>query len=56
MKIILLLVALLWSHSSFADPKITICKGQFALCAASACEPTGGTITNQSGESFPEVK
>ena len=56
MKIILLLVALLWGHSSFADKGITICSGQFALCAASACEPTGGTITNQSGESFPEVK
>ena len=56
MKIILLLVALLWSHSSFADKGITICNGQFALCAASACEPTGGTITNQNGDSFPEVK
>ena len=56
MKIILLLVALLWSHSSFADKGITICHGQFALCAASACEPTGGTITNQNGESFPEAK
>ena len=56
MKILLILVALLWSHSSFADKNITVCYGQFALCAASACESTGGTITNQSGESFPEVK
>ena len=56
MKILFLLVALLWSHSSFADKGITICTGQFALCAASACVPTGGTITNQNGESFPEVK
>jgi len=39
-----------------AETKITICTGKFALCAASACEPTGGRITNQSGETFPEVK
>ena len=50
------LLALLWSASAFADKGITICHGQFALCAASACKPTGGRITNQSGESFPEVK
>src|SRR6056300_66866 len=50
------LLALLWSASAFADKGITICHGQFALCAASACKPTGGTITNQNGESFPEVK
>jgi hypothetical protein len=34
---------------------LTICNGQFALCAASACKPTGGTITNSAGVEFPEV-
>jgi hypothetical protein len=56
MKIIVTLLALLWSASAFSDNGITICHGQFALCAASACKPTGGTITNQAGESFPEVE
>ena len=59
-KIIIGVLAILFIGIFFykakADPKIAICTGQFALCAASACEPTGGTITNQSGESFPEVK
>jgi len=54
--VLVTLLALLWSASAFADKGITICHGQFALCAASACKPTGGRITNQSGESFPEVK
>jgi len=48
-----------WSAVAFAQetapPGLTICNGQFALCAASACEPTGGTITNSSGQEFPEV-
>jgi hypothetical protein len=56
MKALLILLALLWSTSAFANKGITICHGPFALCAASACEPTGGRITNQNGDSFPEVK
>ncbi len=35
---------------------LTICNGQFALCAASACVPTGGTITNSQGVEYPEVE
>ena len=50
-----ILIAVFFQQAS-ANPKITICKGQFALCAASACKPTGGTITNQNGDTFPEVK
>ena len=50
-----ILIAVFFQQAN-ANPKITICKGQFALCAASACEPTGGRITNQNGDTFPEVK
>ena len=46
-----------WSATAFAQAPegLTICNGQFALCAASACKPTGGTITNSSGVEYPEV-
>ena len=56
MKTLLTLAFMFLSTAAFAESKITICSGQFALCAASACKPTGGTITNQIGETFPEVQ
>ena len=30
-------------------PQLTICKGEYALCAASTCETTGKTITTNNG-------
>ena len=54
MKILLTLAFMLLSSAASAGA-LTICDGQFALCAASACVPTGGTITNSAGKSFPEV-
>jgi hypothetical protein len=42
-------------------PGLTICQGEFALCAASTCKPvmnedgTQRMITNSSGDSYPEV-
>ena len=54
MKILLTLAFMLLSSAASAGA-LTICDGQFALCAASACIPTGGTITNSAGKSFPEV-
>ena len=36
-------------------PQLTICKGEYALCAASTCEPTGKTITTNNGNVYPEV-
>ena len=57
MKNLLTGIIVLLSTSAFAasDSGLTICNGEFALCASSACVPTGGTITNSAGESFPEV-
>jgi hypothetical protein len=52
MKKILLALMLL---SGAAQADITTCNGQYALCAASTCKPTGKMITATSGESYPEV-
>lgn len=35
--------------------ELTVCKGDFALCAASTCKPTGKTITGNNGTAYPEV-
>lgn len=53
MKYLLALVLLLGFTQ--ANAAATICHGDFALCAASTCTATGGTITNNAGETFPEV-
>jgi hypothetical protein len=37
-------------------PEITTCKGDYALCAASTCKPTGRTITGNTGVAYPEVE
>jgi hypothetical protein len=34
---------------------LTICPQDFALCAASTCVETGGTITQNDGQTFPAV-
>lgn len=52
-KLILVLVLLLLSGTVLAE--ITTCTGEYALCAASTCKPTGKTITANSGISYPEV-
>jgi len=41
--------------ASAAPPGLTICEGEFALCAASTCKPTGKTITGNNGVAYPEV-
>tara|TARA_R110000744_G_scaffold49636_3_gene107801 strand:+ start:313 stop:894 length:582 start_codon:yes stop_codon:yes gene_type:complete len=38
-----------------ARADITTCKGKYALCAASTCQPTGKTITTTNGSTYPEV-
>lgn len=35
---------------------ITTCNGEYALCAASTCKPTGKTITDNNGVPYPEVE
>ena len=52
-KLIVALVLLLLSGTVLAE--ITTCTGEYALCAASTCKPTGKTITANSGISYPEV-
>ena len=38
-----------------ATPELTVCNGEYALCAASTCTPTGKTITGNNGVAYPEV-
>ena len=43
-----ILAFLMMSNPVFAQPSkdgITTCNGEYALCAASTCKPTGKTIT-----------
>ena len=55
MKTLLVLLAL-FTSAAYADPSgLTICNGEFALCAASTCVPTGKTITGNNGVAYPEV-
>ena len=35
---------------------LTTCDGQYALCAASTCKPTGKMITGNNGTPYPEVE
>jgi hypothetical protein len=52
MRYLIVLLALMVSPA-YAD--LTICKGEYALCAASTCQPTGRNIRASSGEIYPEV-
>jgi len=36
-------------------PQLTICSGNYALCAASTCEPTGKTMVTNDGKTYPEM-
>jgi hypothetical protein len=53
-KKIALTIVMLASTASFAQG-LTICNGEFAMCAASTCKPTGKTITGNNGVAYPEV-
>jgi hypothetical protein len=51
-----LLLILAFVVSSFASAGgLDICDGEYALCAASTCKPTGNTITGNNGVPYPEV-
>ena len=61
MKQLIAVVAMLASITVMAQTKsttaeITTCKGDYALCAASTCKPTGRTITGNNGVAYPEVE
>ena len=58
-KLLIILASLLLSSPVYAQPSkdgITTCKGEYALCAASTCKPTGKTITGNNGVPYPEVE
>jgi hypothetical protein len=55
MKKILLVLALTIFGTAQAG-EITTCDGEYALCAASTCKPTGKTITGNNGTAYPEVE
>jgi hypothetical protein len=58
--LLIILASLLLSSPVFAQSSkiegITTCKGEYALCAASTCKPTGKTITGNNGVAYPEVE
>ena len=49
------LAVLLFSNAVWGG-ELTVCKGNYALCAASTCTPTGKTITGNNGVAYPEVE
>jgi hypothetical protein len=54
-KLLIVLASLLLSTLVFAQPStdgITTCTGEYALCAASTCKPTGKTITGSQVPTF----
>ena len=51
-----LLLLILFSGNALASgANLMICNGEYALCAASTCKPTGKTITGNNGVAYPEV-
>lgn len=54
MKRLLIVLALLISGTATAGG-LDICDGEYALCAASTCRPSGKTITGNNGVPYPEV-
>lgn len=66
-QLVVFLTSLVLASAAFAQskpkapPGLTICQGEFALCAASTCKPvmnadgTQRMITNSAGNSYPEV-
>jgi hypothetical protein len=55
MKKLLISLALFMFGNVYAG-EITVCDGQYALCAASTCKPTNKTITGNNDIAYPEVK
>ena len=59
-KLLVILAFMMLSSSVFAQSSklegITTCNGEYALCAASTCKPTGKTITGNNGVAYPEVE
>lgn len=55
MKNLLVVLALVMFGNAQAG-EITTCNGEYALCAASTCKPTGKTITGNNGVAYPEVQ
>lgn len=61
MRNILAVLALMFATTIFtsgvahAEEPLTICQGQYALCAASTCTPTGKIIKVNNGTEYPEV-
>ena len=53
-KAVILVIGFLFG-SAQAQNTITTCNGEYALCAASTCQPTGKTITVNNGSTYPEV-
>ena len=53
LALILVLLVVVSAHA--ATPDIKLCDGNYALCAASTCKLTGGTITTNDGKTYPEV-
>lgn len=43
------------SNDAKAQQQLAICQGEFALCAASTCKPTGKMIKVNNGTEYPEV-
>jgi hypothetical protein len=58
-KILAILALMMLPNLVFAQPSkdgITTCNGEYALCAASTCKPTGKMITGNNGVPYPEVE
>ena len=55
-KILLLLAVLAFNAHAKDTPGITVCNGEYALCAASTCKPTNKTIIGTNGIPYPEVE
>jgi len=58
-KLLAIISFVLLSTPVLAQPStagITTCSGEYALCAASTCKPTGKMITGNNGVAYPEVE
>jgi len=58
-QLLAILTFLMLSSIVSAQPSkdgITTCNGEYALCAASTCKPTGKMITGNNGVPYPEVE
>ena len=58
MQKLMAILTLLFTTAVFSQttPELTVCNGDYALCAASTCVPTGKTITGNNGVPYPEVE